>query len=94
MDREQAAQTHLTAVMECSGLDGGVRSLHVAGGRCHISEGRAASADLVIVQRPENVCQNQDRHPEPYAGSLDGQDPVAGIAQSGNLREGVPDHEP
>ena len=36
MNREQAAQTHLTAVMECSGLDGGVWTLHVAGGSCHI----------------------------------------------------------
>ena len=94
MDREQAAQTHLTAVMECSGLDGGVRTLYVADGSCRISVGRAASADLVIVQSRGDVCQNQDRHPEPYAGSLDGKDPGAGIAQSGNLREGVPDHEP
>jgi DinB superfamily len=34
MNREQAAQTHLTAVMEFSGLEGGIRTLHVAGGNC------------------------------------------------------------
>jgi putative sterol carrier protein len=53
LKREQAAQTDLTAVMEFSGLDGGVWTLQVAGGSCHLSEGADARADLVIVQSPE-----------------------------------------
>jgi hypothetical protein len=39
LNREQAAQTHLTAVMAFSGLDGGVWTLHVARGSCHLIEG-------------------------------------------------------
>jgi hypothetical protein len=59
LNREQAAQTPLTAVMAFSGLDGGVWTLHVARGSCHIIEGGAARADLVIVQSPETFVKTR-----------------------------------
>jgi putative sterol carrier protein len=59
MNREQAARTHLTAVMEFSGRDGGVWTLHVARGSCHLIEGAAAHADLVIVQSPETFVKTR-----------------------------------
>lgn len=65
LNREQAAQTDLTAVMEFSGLDGAVWTLHIAGGSCHLIEGRAARADLVIVQSPETFVTTRTgiQHP-------------------------------
>jgi putative sterol carrier protein len=59
LNREQAAQTHLTAVMEFSGLDGGVWTLQVAGGSCRVIDQAAARADLVIVQSPETFVKTR-----------------------------------
>lgn len=59
MNREQAAQTHLTAVMEFFGLDGGVWTLQSAHGSCHLIEGAAARADMVIVQSPETFVKTR-----------------------------------
>ncbi len=59
LNREQAAQTHLSAVMAFSGLDGGVWTLHVARGSCHIIDQAAARADLVIVQSPETFVKTR-----------------------------------
>jgi putative sterol carrier protein len=82
LNREQAAQTHLTAVMGFSGLDGGVWTLQVAGGSCQISEGAAAHADLVIVQSPETFVTTRTgiEHPTQALGT--GQIQVQGL---GNL---------
>jgi len=78
MNREQAAQTHLTAVMEFSGLDGGVWTLHVACGSCHIIEGRAARADLVIVQSPETFVKTRTGIEKPFLARLSGKIRVRG----------------
>jgi len=59
MDREQAAQTRLTTVMEFSSPGGGVWTLQVAGGTCRVSEGMAAYADLVIIQSPETFVRTR-----------------------------------
>jgi hypothetical protein len=59
LNREQAAQTHFTAVLEFSGLDRGVWTLYVARGSCQIIAGKAAHADLVIVQSPETFIKTR-----------------------------------
>src|SRR5260370_6575710 len=59
MDREQARHTRLTTVMEFYGRGGGAWTLHVAGGTCRVSEGRAAQADLVIIQSPETFVKTR-----------------------------------
>jgi putative sterol carrier protein len=79
MNREQAAQTHLTAVMEFSGLDGAVWTLHVALGSCHISEGRAARADLVIVQSPETFVKTRTGIQNPTLALWTGKIQVYGL---------------
>lgn len=82
LNREQAAQTDLTAVMEFSGLDGAVWTLQVASGSCHLSEGRAARADLVIVQSPETFVTTRTGIENPTLALGTGKIRVQGL---GNL---------
>jgi putative sterol carrier protein len=85
MNREQAAQTHLTAVMEFSGLDGGVWTLYVAGGSCHISEGRAVRADLLIVQSPETFVKTRTGIQNPTLALWTGKIKVQGLRNLGTF---------
>ncbi|HEY6410246.1 MAG TPA: DinB family protein [Ktedonobacteraceae bacterium] len=60
LDRAQAAeQPGFTAVMVFSGSGGGAWTLDVAGGTCHVSEGRTARADLVMIQSPETFVKTR-----------------------------------
>jgi hypothetical protein len=79
LNREQAAQTPLSAVMAFSGLDGGVWTLQVAGGSCQISEGAAARADLVIVQSPETFVKTRTGIQHPTLALGTGQIQVQGL---------------
>jgi putative sterol carrier protein len=90
MNREQAAQTHLTAVMEFSGLDGGVWTLHVAGGSCQIIEGRAAHADLVIVQSPETFVKTRTGIQNPTLAFWTGKIQVQGLHNLGTFEKLFP----
>jgi putative sterol carrier protein len=90
MNREQAAQTHLTAVMEFSGLDWGVWTLHVADGSCHISEGGAARADLVIVQSPETFVKTRTGIENPTLALWTGKIKVHGLRNLGTFEKLFP----
>ena len=90
MNREQAAQTHLTAVMEFSGLDGGAWTLHVARGSCHIIEGRAARADLVIVQSPETFVKTRTGIENPTLAQWTGKIKVHGLRNLGTFEKLFP----
>jgi hypothetical protein len=90
MDREQAAQTHLTTVMEFSGLDGGVWTLQVAGGSCRIMEGRAARADLVIVQSPETFVRTRTGIQHPTLALRRGKIKVQGLRKLGTFEKLFP----
>jgi hypothetical protein len=56
-------------------------------------EGAAARADLVIVQSPETFVTTRTGIQNPTLARLYGKDQSAGMAEAGNLREAVPDHE-
>jgi hypothetical protein len=90
MDREQAAQTHLTTVMEFSGLDGAVWTLQVAGGSCRIMEGRAARADLVIVQSPETFVRTRTGIENPTLALRRGKIQVQGWRKLGTFEKLFP----
>jgi DinB superfamily/SCP-2 sterol transfer family len=90
MDREQAAQTHLTTVMEFSGLDGAVWTLQVAGGSCRIMEGRAARADLVIVQSPETFVRTRTGIENPTLALRRGKIQVQGLRKLGTFEKLFP----
>jgi putative sterol carrier protein len=83
MNREQAAQTDLTAVMQFSGLDGGVWTLHVAGGSCQISAGRADRADLMIVQSLETFVKTRTGILNPTLALWTGKIQVQGLRNLG-----------
>jgi putative sterol carrier protein len=78
VDRQQAAQTRLTTVMEFSGPEGGAWTLKVAGGICHVSEGKAARADLVIIQSPETFVKTRTGIQNPTLALLTGTIKVRG----------------
>ena len=78
MDREQARQMCLTTLMEFSGSGGGVWTLHVENGACHVSEGRAAHADLVIIQSPETFVKTKTGIQNPILALLTGSIKVRG----------------
>jgi hypothetical protein len=90
MDREQAAQTHLTTVMEFSGLDGAVWTLQVAGGSCRIMERRAARADLVIVQSPETFVRTRTGIENPTLALRRGKIQVQGWRKLGTFEKLFP----
>jgi hypothetical protein len=71
--------------MEFSGLDGGVWTLYVAGGSCHISEGRAVRADLVIVQSPETFVKTRTGIQNPTLALWTGKIKVQGLRNLGTF---------
>jgi putative sterol carrier protein len=83
MDREQAKQMRLTTVMEFSGPGGGAWTLHVAGGTCRVSEGRAVQADLLIIQSPETFVKTRTGIENPTLALWKGKIKVRGLR---NLR--------
>ena len=78
LDRERAAQAHLTVVMEFSGSGGGLWTLQVAGGACRVSEGRAAQPDLFISQNPETFVKTRTGIEHPMLALLTGKIKVQG----------------
>lgn len=72
VDRQQAAQTRLTTVLEFSGPGGGAWTLQVAGGTCRASKGRSANADLVIIQSPETFVKTRTGIQNPILALLTG----------------------
>jgi putative sterol carrier protein len=79
MDRQQAAQTRFTAVMEFTGPGGGAWTLDVAGVACRVSEGRAAYADLVMSQSPETFMETRTGIEDPLLALLQGKIKVRGL---------------
>jgi putative sterol carrier protein len=90
MDREQARQTRLTAVMEFSGPGGGAWTLDVDGGTCRVSEGRAAHADLVIIQSPETFVKTRTGIENPTLSLLKGKIKVHGLRNLGTFEKLFP----
>lgn len=90
LDREQAAQVHLTTVMEFSGPGGGVWTLYVAGGNCRVSEGRAARADLVIIQSPETFVRTRTGIENPTLALWTGKIKVLGLQNLGTFEKLFP----
>jgi len=83
MDRQQAAQTCLTTVMEFSGPGGGAWTLRVADGNCLVSGGKAAQADLVIVQSPETFVRTRTGIEHPTLALRTGKITVRGWGKLG-----------
>src|SRR5260370_15701306 len=90
MDRQQAAQTSLTMVMELSGPGGGVWTLHVADGICRVSEGRAAHAELVIIQSPETFVRTSTGIENPTLALWTGKIKVRGWRNLGTFEKLFP----
>ena len=90
MDREQARQTRLTTVMEFSGPGGGAWTLHVASGTCRVSEGRAAQADLVIIQSPETFVKTRTVIENPTLALWTGKIKVRGLRNLGTFEKLFP----
>jgi len=90
MDRQQAAQTRLTTVMEFTGPGGGAWTLRVADGNCWISGGRAARADLVIVQSPETFVRTRTGIEHPTLALWTGKIKVRGWDKLGAFEKVFP----
>jgi putative sterol carrier protein len=90
LDREQAAQTSLTTVMEFSGPGGGAWTLQVAGGTCRVSEGRAARADLVIMQSPETFVRTRTGIQNPTLALWTGKIKARGLSNLGTFEKLFP----
>jgi putative sterol carrier protein len=91
LDREQAAeQPGFTAVMEFSGSGGGAWTLDVAGGTCHASEGRAARADLVMIQSPETFVKTRTGIEHLRLAMLAGKIKVHGLRNLGTFEKLFP----
>ena len=85
LDREQAAQIDFTVVMEFSGEGGGLWTLDVAGGTCRVREGRAAYADLVMIQSPETFVKTRTGIQNTTLAILTGQIQVRGWQNLGTF---------
>jgi putative sterol carrier protein len=85
LDREQAAQIDFTVVMEFSGEGGGLWMLDVAGGTCRVREGRAAYADLVLIQSPETFVKTRTGIQNTTLAILTGQIQVRGWQNLGTF---------
>ena len=59
LDRQRAAQASLTTLMDFSEPGGGVWTLRVANGICHVSEDREGHVDLMISQSPETFVKTR-----------------------------------
>jgi hypothetical protein len=90
LDGEQAAQTRFTAVMEFSGAGGGTWTLRVAGGTCRVSAGRAAHADLVMIQSPETFVKTRTGIEHPALALLTGKLKVRGWRNLGTFEKLFP----
>ena len=90
MDRQQATQTSLTTVMELFGPGGGIWTLHVADGICRVTEGRAAQADLVIMQSPETFVRTRTGIENPTLAVWTGKIEVRGWRNLGTFEKLFP----
>jgi putative sterol carrier protein len=90
MDHQQTAQTRFTAVMEFSGPGGGAWTLHVAGGTCRVREGRAAHADLVMIQSPETFVRTRTGVENPTLALWTGKIKVRGLRNLGTFEKLFP----
>jgi len=90
LDREQAAQIGFRAVMEFSGEGGGAWTLDVAGGVCRAREGRAASADLVMIQSPETFVKTRTGIENPRLALWTGKIKVRGWQNLGTFEKLFP----
>ncbi len=90
MDHQQAARTSLTTVIELSGPGGGAWTLHVADGICRVSEGRAAYAELVIIQSPETLVRTRTGIENPTLALWRGKIKVRGLRNLGTFEKLFP----
>jgi putative sterol carrier protein len=79
LDRQKAVQTSFTAVMEFSGAGGGAWTLHITGGTCRVSEGRAAQPDLLISQSAETFVKTRTGMQKPVLALLSRKIKVRGL---------------
>jgi len=90
MDREQAAQMRLTTVMEFSGPGGGAWTLQVADGLCHVDEGKAARADLVMIQSAETFVRTRTGIENPTLALWTGKIKLHGLRHLGTFEKLFP----
>ncbi|HEY6410113.1 MAG TPA: DinB family protein [Ktedonobacteraceae bacterium] len=90
LDRQMAVQTSFTAVMEFSGSGGGAWTLHVTGGTCRVSEGRAAQPDLLISQSPETFVKTRTGIQKPVLALLTRKIKVRGLRKLGTFEKLFP----
>ncbi len=90
MDHEQSKQMQLTTEMEFSGPAGGVWTLHVADGICHVNEGRSPQADLVIIQSPETFVKTRTGIENPTLALWKGKIKVRGLRNLGTFEKLFP----
>ena len=90
LDRGRAARTRFTAVMEFTGPGGGAWTLDVAGGVCYVSEGRAAYADLVMMQSPETFVETRTGIEDLWLALLQGKIKVCGTSNLATFEQLFP----
>ncbi|MBI4497483.1 MAG: DinB family protein [Chloroflexi bacterium] len=79
LDREQAAKTRLTTVMEFTGPGGGAWTVRVADGGCTLVEERAPHAEVVLTQSPETFVKTLVGMLDPMTAIQSGAIQVAGM---------------
>ena len=85
LNREEAAKTRFTAVMEFTGPAGGAWTSRVANGLCALTEERAADADLVMTQSPDTFIKTLARMHNPIIAMLTRQIKVRGFSKMGTF---------
>jgi putative sterol carrier protein len=90
LDRQKAVQTSFTAVMEFSGAGGGAWTLHITGGTCRVSEGRAAQPDLLLSQSPETFVKTRTGMQKPVLALLSRKIKVRGLRKLGTFEKLFP----
>jgi hypothetical protein len=91
LNRERAVEhPGFTVVMEFTGSGGGVWTLHIAGGTCQASEGRAAHSDLVITQSSETFVKTRTGIEHLWLARLCGKIKVQGLQNLGTFEKLFP----
>ena len=85
VNRDLAAKTTLTAVMEFTGPGGGAWTYRVAGGRCTTTRGRAERPDLVITQSSDTFVKTFAKMQNPMLALLTGKMKVKGFRKMGTF---------
>lgn len=85
LNREVAATTDFTLVMELTGPAGGAWTIRVADGDCTVAEERAARADLVITQSPDTFLKTRTEIHNPMEAMQTGEIRIQGVEHMGTF---------